>query len=253
MKHFVPMVALLAVGCSGPRVDVMGRYGQFDVDGQFAATAGPITSSNTAAEVGIVDDDGYFGGRADFKWGMPHLIVSGQATDHSGSGVLSSTIDLDGTTITAGTAVDTTFDLGLYNALLMFDFLPTDVFELGLGFGIGALDLDAQFVGGGNTIATDETLPVPLIAACGAVQLSRFELAALLSGMSGSVDGNDLTYLDLDAFGRVGLIRPDDRGRISLLVGYRYLDIDLEYEDEGDNVLFDMEFQGPYAGLEVSF
>jgi len=253
MKKFAPLVVLLVAGCSGPQLDIMPRYGQFNVDGDFGATAGGVVLTNTADEMGIEDDDGYVGARVDFKWGLPHLIISAQSTDHSGDGVLANDIDIDGTTITAGTAVATEFDLGLYNALLLFDILPTDNFELGLGFGLSALDVDAEFSGGGSTITTDELLPVPVLALSGGVQFSRLELAALLSGMDVSIDNNDLSYIDLEAFARLGLIRPDDRGRVSLLLGYRYLDIDLEYEDGSDNVVFDMTFDGPYLGLEVSF
>lgn len=258
MRHFISWAALIAIvhigaGCSAPQLDLTPRYGQLNVDGNFGATAGPVVFTNTADEVGIDDDDGYFGARADFKWGSPHLIVSAQTTDHSGDGVLSADIDLDGQTISAGTAVNTDFDLGLYNAIVLFDLLPTDMFELGVGLGLGAVDVDAQFSGAGTSIATDETLPVPLLAIGGGVQVSRFEVAALLSGMDLTVDGDDVTYIDFDAFGRVGLLRPDSRGRVSALLGYRYLDVELQYEDDSENVIFDMDFQGPYLGIEISF
>jgi hypothetical protein len=253
MKKLVPMIVLLVVGCSGPSLDVMPRYGQFNVDGDFGATAGAVVLTNTADEVGIDDDDGYVGARVDFKWGLPHLIISAQTTDHSGDGVLANDIDIDGTTITAGTAVTTDFDLGLYNALLLFDILPTDNFEFGIGFGLSAIDLDAEFSGGGSSISTNEILPVPVVALSGGAQFRRLEVSALLSGMDVSIDDNDLGYIDFDAFARLGLLRPDDRGRVSLVLGYRHLDIDLEYEDGSDNVVFDMTFDGPYAGLEVSF
>lgn len=244
---------LLVAGCSGPQFDIAGRYGQLDVDGEFSATTGGAPLTNTAEEMGFSEDDGYFGLRGDFKWGLPHLIVSLQNTDHSGQGTLGNDITIDGTTINGGTAVDTQFDFGVYNALLVFDILPTDTFELAAGLGVTALDVDAEFNGGGQQISTDETLPFPVLALNGGVQLSRFEVAALLSGIDGSIDGNDIRYIDLDAFARVGLFRPDDRGRVSFLIGYRFIETDIEYEDGDETILFDMDFEGPYAGLEVSF
>jgi hypothetical protein len=37
-----------------------------------------------------------------------------------------------------------------------------------------------------------------------------------------------------------------------LMLGYRWLDLDLEYEDSGEEVELDATFQGPYLGLVLS-
>jgi hypothetical protein len=249
------LAATLAPSCSLPRFDVAPRYGQFNVDGNFGASSSGNVVENSLSDAGIEDDDGMGGLRADFKWGLVHLVTNVQQSKHDGDGTLSADIDLGGTTINAGADVETDFDLGLYNALLLFDFLPTDMFELNVGLGVSGLDIDAKFeeVGTGTTIETDELLPVPVVCLGAGVQLSRFEVAGILSAMDASYEGNDVEFYDFDAFGRFAFFRPDSLGRVSILAGYRLVDVNAEYEDGGDNVSVDATFDGPYLGLEISF
>jgi hypothetical protein len=241
--------------CAIPRLDVMARYGPFDVDGDLGVQSGGVTATNSMSEAGIEEDDSVLGGRVDLDLGMPKIIVSGQRSDQGGDGTLAADLEFDGTTITAGSDVSTDFDLGLYNALFLFDLFPTDTFELAIGLGITAFDIDATFteVGGPNEIDLDETLPVPVLAVNAGIVFGSFEVQGLLSGMKASYDDNDVTVVDLDAFGRWAFLGTDSRMRASLIGGYRYIDFDLEYEDDGDDVEFDASFNGPYVGLEFSF
>jgi hypothetical protein len=255
MKTALVLLALLASACSTPRFKVMPRYGQFNASGDFGASSGGNVLTNSLGDAGIDDDNGYLGARADFKWGGPHLIATVQDTDQSGTGTLTQDIDIGGTTISAGATVDTTFDLGLYDLLFVFDLLPTDMFELGLGAGVKGVQIDGKFeeVGTGTTIKTDELIPVPVLAANGSVRFGRLEAAALLSGSSVSYSGDNVDVFDVDAYGRLRLFGGDDHLRASLVLGYRRFDIHADYEDGSDNIALDATFDGPYLGFEFSF
>lgn len=250
-------ILALLTSCALPSLDVMPRYGQLDVDGDIgAALSGTTLLTNDIKDVGIEDDDGYPGVLLDLDFGSPHFIFMGQNSIHDGDGVLSQDITLDGTTITAGTAVATDFDLGIYSFLGVFDLVPTDKVDVGLGLGVTVLDLDMEIADtmSTNSIATDESLPLPVLAGQVAVQLTkRIGVGGTISGIAVDIDGDDVAYVDADMYGRLTLFREGKRGRGSLVLGYRWIDLDIEYDDDTDVVDLDMTFSGPYLGLELSF
>lgn len=256
MKYASLALALaLTTSCALPTFDVTPRYGIYDVDGDVGANvSGAPVLQNSVEDLGIDDDDGYIGVRADMDVGAPRFVFNAQQTVHDGSGTLSQDFVLDGTTITAGSAVDTDLDLGIYSGLFLFDFAPTKLLELGIGAGVTAIDLDFTTTDGVNTVSSDETLPIPVLAGTIGTELfSRLELQGVVSGMSASVDDGDVTYLDADAFLRFALFRPNSRGRGSIVLGYRWTDLDVEYDDDADVVEADLTFSGPYLGIEIHF
>ncbi len=92
-----------------------------------------------------------------------------------------------------------------------------------------------------------------MLAARAGIELGDFEIAGLLSGTK--IDYSDLetTYYDLDLFARWRFIGGSDRARGSVLVGYRYMDVDFDYDDGDDRVEGDLVLDGPYVGLLLSF
>ena len=48
-------------------------------------------------------------------------------------------------------------------------------------------------------------------------------------------------------FGEGGPVQGD------LMIGYRYLLVQYEFEDRGGEVDIDLDFQGPFAGIAISF
>lgn len=258
MKHLSLACTLaLLTSCALPSIDVTPRYGQLNVEGDIgASTSGTALFQNDVDQIGIEDEKGYPGLRLDLDVGAPHIIFTGQNTVHDGDGVLSQDITIDGTTITAGTAVDTDFDLGIYSALVLFDLVPTEIVDVGLGFGITLVDLDLEVADtmSANTVESDETLPIPVLAAQVSTEITeRFELAGLISGFAINIDDADVTYLDADIFARWAVFGGDERGRGSLVLGYRWTNLDVEYDDDSDVVEADLTFSGPYLGFQLSF
>jgi hypothetical protein len=246
--------ALLLSACAAPTVAVEPRWTMVDVEGDVAVASGNVTATNDVDAVGIEEDDGAFGARADFKWGAPHLTLDLQQSRHDGDGVLEAELSQGGVTLAAGTPVETDLDLGLHTAYLTFDLLPGD-FELGLGLGVAAVDLDFESTdpATGTSVATDELLPVPLLAGRAGVGLGPVDLEALVGGMAYDDGEVDVTVVDGRATGRLRILGSGDRLSGALVGGVRYTSIDAEYEDGSDEVAGDLEILGPFLGLRVQF
>ena len=253
-------LALLASACNTPRFFVVPRGGQFEPEGDIAlsgdaATIG-IDATNSVEALGFVEDEGVPGLRADVDWGTSHLTLAWQQSEHGGTGTLEAEISDDDTTIPAGTQIESVFDMGLGEVLLTFDLIPGETFELALGLGATVFDLDLSVTDqtSGDTVEPDETtFAAPLLAARLGARFWRVDLEALLGGMDVSYDGDSASLYDLDAFARIRLLGPEDRAHGALVVGYRYLDLDLEYDDEDGSgaVDADIYFDGPYVALSI--
>jgi hypothetical protein len=246
-------LTLLLGACALPQLDVQPRYEALGIDGEIGVSSTTVTAKADLERMGL-DDDGAFGARADFKWGIPHLVVMGQASQHSGSGTLDATLTQGGNTINAGADVDSSLDVGSYSALLLFDVFPGSTFELALGFGAALIDYDLlveeQLTG--TTIDSSETLPLPLVAANAGLELGSFELALLASGLSYDYNGDSGSLFDGDASLRWRFLGGEDHLRGSLVVGWRALLVDLDIEDGGDSVEGNFDLAGPYLGIEVT-
>jgi hypothetical protein len=252
----IPLLAFLAlplllVSCGAPQLMVTPRYGQFEVDGDFGIGSAPVVTGSLD-QAGLGDTEEHFGIQADVKWGSPHLSVSTQSSEHSGSGTLDVALTQGGVTIPVGAQVDSDLELGLHQGALTFDLIPTDLLELGIGLGVTAVDIDLQFRSGVNEIETDETVPLPVLAVRGGVQIWRLEVGALATGIQGDYDDGEVDFFDVDARAMFRFL--GDSGGLAghVVLGYRWVDLDLEYEDSAEEVVVDSTFSGAYIGLALT-
>jgi hypothetical protein len=250
----LPSLAVLALvtlaSCSAPQFSVAPTYGLFEPKGDVSyVTSGGASARNSVETLGLDDSEGTLGARADFKWGVPHLTVSTQASSWDGDGTL--TADFGG--ISAGVNVESELDLALHRAILTFDVLPTDMFELGLGFGITAADIEAEVTDdlSNTTESADEIAPIPLLALRAGFRIWRLDFEALVAGMSIDSGDDKATYLEADLNARLALFGEPGGVNGSLMLGWRQVDIDVEYTDDGDDVALDLTFSGPYFGLQI--
>jgi hypothetical protein len=247
--------ALLLTACSTPRLDVTPRWGTLDIDGSLGIASGNVSAKADLNSAGLQEDDSVLGARVDFDWGGSHVMLSGQQSEHGGDGTLDATLSSGGTTITAGTDVASEFDLGLYTAAYTFDFVPTDLIEVGLGLGVSYLDVQASFTDStsNETIDGDESIPVPVLAARLGTRIWRLDASLQAQGIALELDGDEILYVDLDLMAKLRLLGGEDHLGGHLTAGYRWVDLELEYEnDDGDQVDGDATFAGPYIGLTLS-
>lgn len=249
------LIAATLAACAAPQFTVAPTFGQFEPDGDvsYIDTTQPVpaTIDNSVDDLGLADSEDTFGVRADMKFGVPHLTVSTQASSWSGNGTLNA--DFGG--IPAATAVDTDLDLALHRFALTFDVLPTDMFELGLGFGVTVADIEAQVTDSGNSISesADEIAPLPVLALRAGVRVWRLDFEALISGMTIDYDGNEATYLEADINAKLAVFGAPGSLNGSVLVGWREVQLDVEYDDGDAAAAVDLTFSGPYFGIQLGF
>ncbi len=245
---------LLAAGCNVPQLDLTPRYGVLSIDGEFGASSSNISGRASLEAAGLDDDEGFPGLRADVKFGSPHLILSAGRASWAGSGIADAALDIGGDTINVNDPVESEFDLNLYQALLVFDMFPTNVAEIALGVGVTGFDYDLLFRSEttSETIESDELVPIPVIALNVGAQLGPIEVAGLVSGFSVDYEEFDGTYIDADLYARYRILGGKNHLRSSIVLGWRQIEVEFEYDDDGD--LYDADFgiSGPYLGMEFT-
>lgn len=242
---------LLAAGCSAPRFALEPSIGRLDAQGDIAVTEpGQPQVRNSFDEMGLSGRENSFALRGDFKWGVPHLTLATQSAEWSGSGTVSDFGAVTGNDV----AVDSRADLGVHRGLVTFDVLPGGMIELGLGLGLSAVDIDGSATdsSSGRREELDELIPIPVLALRLGLAIWRLEFEALLAGMGIEVDGDKAVYFDLDLAARFAFIQTLPLDAL-LSVGYRRIDLDLEYEDDGDSGEVDLVVDGLYLGLRFAF
>jgi hypothetical protein len=251
------VVLAACAACSAPSALVTPRVGQMDIDGHVAVSdSGMVLADNSLDDaLGLEKDEASPGVRADVRAGVPHFVFAWGNPDNGGDGTLTAEISDDGTTLPVGTEVATNIDLDLWSALVTFDVIPTEMFELGLGLGIHLADLEALIASRDpltpGSILVDEAFPIPVLAVQGGFVLGQFDVSALVSGIAVEVDDDEAMFLDVDLMARFKLIDSGVSGSIAL--GWRYTHLDAEYEQDGDSADVDLELSGPYVAITIGF
>ena len=255
MKSLVPLavLALLASSCNIiPDARATLRHQPLELSGDFAASNGPGTTASSYEELGLSDEEDTLSPRADISWGGLDLMVSAYEYSNEGRGTANGTIDLGGTTIGSGESVTSSLDLTNAVALVTWDVIPTDLVDVGLGVGVSYLDLNLRVVGDmSGEAVTDESVPVPVLGARAEVELGPLMANLHVHGLALEYDGIDATYLDADLFLAYRfheLLGIDAQAQL----GYRHIELDLEYDEGSSEVDTDLELSGVYFGLAVA-
>jgi len=251
------LLTLLTLGsCGLPQASFNPRFLNMDVSGSLLVTEGVATTASNVENLGMQADNSTFAPRADFEWGVFHVTASNSNTNHDGIGVADAALELNGVTISGSENVSTQFDLGLTNLAMTWDLWPGDTIEAGIGVGATLVDINAKITSldnPGNEITTDEQVPVPMLTGRLGVDLGRFDIEGLVSGISVDVDGNTATVIDMDIGLAFQLINFGGEVMGSIGVGYRSFSIDVEYDDgSGGSVDLNTDFAGPYFGITIS-
>jgi len=248
------LIATLSLPCScrAPSLNASAHYGRVDLGGGILADAAPGGTKNSWGELGLGNSEGALGATFDSEWGISHLSISTRQSHFRGTGSISSDIEIDGDTISVGSDVESDLEFGVSSALLTWDLMPAEFdFELGLGLAVLDLDMELEDTLTSTAVTTDETLPIPVLAARVGLTNGPWEAEATLAGLDVQVDGTSAVFFDLDAQGRYHLIVGAERLDAYLLLGYRATDLDLD--NEGDETQISLDLSGPYIGLRMSF
>ena len=261
-KLLIPLLLLASSSCIVPRLEVRPALSNMGVDGDFGATSidsGSGAQANATSDfdaLGLGGKEQVFQPRLDFDWVGPHIMVSSFSTDFSGRGVTEGEIELDGRTIGANVAVDTDLGIDVHRLALTWDFVPTKMVEAGLGLGVTAVgfELNMAEVGDPNImIEADETFPVPTVAGRLGLNLGRFGASLDVGWLDFSRSDADVTVLDYELGATFDVLGRGQRLAVSLMAGYRGLDIAAQYEDDEDEADLDFLLSGFLYGLSISF
>jgi hypothetical protein len=255
MRRIPLLLVVLAGACSTPVIDVAPQAGRLSIDGDIGIGSQSVSGTSSTSALGLETDDFVPEVRVDVDWDMPHLTVSGLWSDNSGQGALQAPMSQGGVTIPSGTSVDSEFQLGLYEGVITWDFVPDDSIEAGVGFGLALIDLQSGFtsLANGDEIFTDETLPVPLLSGRLGWTWERVELSALVSGVGIDYGGEQASFLDADLRVDVRVLGRENRTQGLITAGWRFLSSSLDYDNDTEAVDANIRMNGPYVGLVLRF
>jgi hypothetical protein len=248
-------LALAAAGCQAPSLDVTPRFVKLDLEGDLAASSGALSGASNWDRLGLDDEPTSFAPRADLHAGPLDLTLDYAAASFSGTGTTDSQLELDGVTIPLGATVESELDLATLRLTSTWDVVPGDLVTLGLGFGIAAIDSRARIEDTltNNVVDSDEIVPLPYGALRLGFDFGPLELEGLGSVLAIDVGDAEASYIDVDALARWRVLGGDDRISLSIAAGYRFADIEIEYDDGTDTVAIDAQISGPWVGATVTF
>lgn len=249
------LFSLALSACSLPSAYVTPRVSRLSIAGDVGVQQGTTLSAQASVDsLGIEEDKGVLSGRLDLL-AFGHWTFSGQQSTHDGEGVADAQLSSGLVTINVGDPVKSELDFGLYSGAVTFDLVPGDALEVGLGLGVTLLDINAQFTdqATSETIQTDELVPVPNLVGRVAGCVGPFELSGLVSWVDLSYRDTNASFLDVDAMARLRIFGDSSRFSGHAAIGYRFMNVKADYEEDGKSIDVDVDFDGPWIGLSVSF
>ena len=237
--------SLYNLGASGSVNDLTVSTGITDIDGDLAIREKSDTTFLSGVRVGIAP-----------------MEVSVSMFDHSSvhSGSFDGTFDPGtGSPISGTSTATTTMDFDVTKLMLGFDMMNTGLFRVGLLIGVDMFtfnEFSAYASQGGLTtetyiIAENEEIPIPMVGVRADLALPQgFRVGGEISGVSADIDDIDGTFLDIDA--QVGW-SPMDNEWIEVLIGYRALNFDFEGSIDDASIDADIDFNGFYWGVGITF
>ena len=229
----------------------MLNYGPLTPDGTIQKEnlppPGPM-STDTMDGVGLGDDADTPGLRMDFRSEVPHLTFSTQSSSWDGSGTLNGNFG----DVNPG-PVDSELDLAVHKFITTWDMVPGSLVEFGLGLGVIVADTEASFVNTNDQSSDgfDEVVSLPVVSTRLGARFWWIDTELLLSWMDLTMNDDTAEMLDIDLNAKIALIGSHGLISGSVVVGWRSLAIDAEYDDDDEHeVVDDLSFDGWYVGLQ---
>jgi hypothetical protein len=226
-----------------------------DLEGEIGASTGSISGTTSWDAIGLDEEPTVPAVRGDLHAGPLDLTVDALAVGFEGTGETEAQLELDGVTIPVATTVDSELDLAALRLTSTWDLVPSELVTIGVGVGLAVVDVSARIenTGNGETIDSDEIVPLPYGAVRIGLDLGALEFEGLGSVLAVDVGDSEASYLDVDALARWRILGGEDRVNLSLAAGYRFSDIEIEYDDGSETVRIDAQLSGPWVGATITF
>lgn len=191
------------------------------------------------------------------KW---NLEFGGSRGKYEGSFVVPTDIVRDDQQIDSGSVVSGSVDLTMYAISTSFGLIQRK-HDLGVGIGFLVLNMGSNYTTTSSTgdevkLGGDEWFPMPFLALTGRLKFNDFRISGTGGGaiFRGSMDdiNYDVDYLTIDINAAYDFL---NRGRWSLSadLGYRYLWLNLDMDNDNGWYKEKDIYQGPYATIRVKF
>ena len=162
-----------------------------------------------------------------------------------GDAILQRTINFGGQTFTVTDQVLTELDLQNYRLTAGFRLLNTPWLAVALQGGVAYYELEATISSTlAGTVSESVQAPVPVVGVLAQAKLGMFIFSGEVSGISFSIEGVALDYLEINVSAGVILFKI-----VSLQVGWRQIAFDIE----DSNLALDATLEGFYFGGAIHF
>lgn len=181
---------------------------------------------------------------------LPNIKIRRQTLNSSAETSLSSDFIFAGQAYSQGTRLGMDGDIDSTDYVLYYEIFDNDLISLDLG--LNARDLDGQInVRDTNDASLSSSQPfsgiIPLL-------YSRVQIGTPVGGLGFAAEGSFLAIDDSSLYDYQAAVTYQWLDNLAVdmtfQLGYRVLRLEL---DDVDDLYTDMEFKGPFAGLEVHF
>lgn len=200
------------------------------------------------------DDESRLIGRAkiDMPLFLPNIYLVAAPMEFEGTGRKSVTfnfggVEFDGTAGFSSKITADQYDLGLYYGLPFLETATLGRLNVDAGLNVRFVDFKAHVAGIDNAtssaveVSKSISAPVPMLYA--AVQFMPIEALSL------EAEARGLSIGDNKVYGLIGRVRYQFAGPLFVAGGYRYDKLEVDEDD----VVADIEFQGPYIEVGLKF
>ena len=227
----------------------MITYGPRSIEGTiFVSQPGPIMGGATADSLGLGTSNSFmFAAGFDYKrW---NVMLTSMPTSFDGQGFATIGIDLgDGQVIAIDTPTKSTIAVDLTLANVMYRLLDGKYGEFSVGVGFGQTNIDVlldPLIG--QSVGFDGKTPFGFLAVNYRQAFGKFSLTAAAQGISITANDSSMTYSNLNLMG--GYMFFEKKWYSEVVVGYRRVGFEFDYDVSGGVADTDVVLTGPYVGL----
>ena len=185
---------------------------------------------------------------------VPNFYLVGAPAEFEGTGSKSTTLKFGDTTFNADTALSSKiqaiqYDIGIYYGLPFIKSATAGKLNLDVGLNVRVADLEAEVTGtsGAGTVIERENLLIPVPMLYLALQFSPIDAIAF------EVEGRGISIGDNSFYSLTGRLRYQFAGPVFIAGGYRFDKLEIDDDDDGDDLLVDIELAGPFFELGLKF
>ena len=223
-----------------------------DIDGTIFDYTPPVTGVATTDSLGLgtsSEPQASFG----VRWKQLMVDFVYLPSKFTGDGFLLEAIDFGNGPVIGNTdPITSDIEVEMFLANVEYDLLKRGDMDLGVGIGLGTVNLDIVMTPASATgVTIIGNVPFGYLTSTFVKRWDKFAATFGLQGISVTIDDYSITYKSVNIAGNYRLM---ERGRFNLSVagGYRYVEFDYSFDDDtsGVKTYTAFELTGPYIGLQ---